>query len=95
MTHCNTLTRQGGKATPLELVVKVVVICAIGAAAVLLANGAANTGDRTTKLPVSSAHAAGTDATRQALPSSAQAKSWDPVQYAPDDFEPLPGQIEY
>jgi hypothetical protein len=28
------------------------------------------------------------------LPTSAQAKSWDKVEYSEHDFDPLPGQIE-
>jgi hypothetical protein len=94
MTNFNTLTRQGGKATPLGLVVKVVVICAIGAAVALLATSVARTGDRLAKVPLPSAHAEGTAATPQVLPSSAQAKTWDRVLYGPDDWISEPGQIE-
>jgi len=33
-------------------------------------------------------------APHEALPSSAQAKTWDKVEYGEHDFDPLPGQIE-
>jgi hypothetical protein len=93
MTNFNTLTRQGGKATPLGLVVKVVAICVFGAVVALLATSAAKTGGQFAKLPVSSAHAETVPAS-QALPSSAQAKTWDRVLYGPDDWITEPGQIE-
>lgn len=32
--------------------------------------------------------------TTQILPTSAQLGEWDKVEYAPGDFDPLPGQIE-
>jgi hypothetical protein len=92
MTNFNTLSRQGGKATPLGLVVKVVAVCAVGSLVALVATSVAKNRDQLAKLPLASAHAAGTPPAP--LPSSAQAKSWDPVQYAPDDFKPRPGQIE-
>jgi hypothetical protein len=94
MTPFDTFTRQGGKATASGLVFKVVVIFAVGAVTVLLATSVARTGDHLAKLPVTSVYAKDPDSTPKPLPSSAQAKSWDPVQYAPDDFDPMPGQIE-
>lgn len=94
MTHFNTLTHQGGKATPLGLVVKLVVIFAIGAVVVLLATSAAKPGDRLAQVPMPSAHAEGTASPAQILPSSAQAKTWDRVLYGPDDWISEPGQIE-
>jgi hypothetical protein len=32
--------------------------------------------------------------TLEILPTSAQAKSWDKVEYGEHDFDPLPGQID-
>jgi hypothetical protein len=94
MTQFDTFTRQDGKATASGLVFKVVAIFAVGAVAVLLATSVAKTSDHLAKLPVTSAYAKDPDSTPKPLPSSAQAKSWDPVQYAPDDFDPRPGQID-
>jgi len=31
---------------------------------------------------------------QETLPTSAQAKTWDKVEYGEHDFDPLPGQIE-
>lgn len=95
MNYSNNVTRQGGKATSLALVLKLVVICTVGAVVALLATSAAKNSDQLAKLPMSSAHAEGPDSTSRALPSSAQAKTWDHVEYGPDDWAARPGQIEY
>lgn len=95
MTDSNSFTRQGGKATPLRLVVKLVMIGVAGAAVVLLATSVAQTGDAAEEIPVSAARAGDTDPKPQQPAALPQArKSWDPVQYGPKDFEPKAGKIE-
>jgi len=46
--------------------------------------------------PTASASTLGPDqpSPEEILPTSAQAKTWDEVQYGAHDFDPLPGQFE-
>jgi len=90
----NSRADQTGRTDPLGLAVTVIGLCAVGIALLIVPQ------DKTEPTPalldsaISSAVAATPEATSQNLPSSAQAKSWDHVEYLPGDWDPAPGTIE-
>jgi len=65
------------------------------ALAIVAGNLPARTGQALLNLVAPSAQAAeGTPRPEPVLPTSAQAKTWDKVEYGEHDFDPLPGQIQ-
>lgn len=71
------------------------VICALGAALIIVAEDPLKSGQAVIEAAMPSAEAGSPESTPRPLPSSAQAKSWDHVTYGPNDFEPASGTIEY
>lgn len=90
----NAGAAQTGRTDPLSLAVTVIGVCAIGIALMIVPQ------ERTEPTPalldsaISSAVAATPEPASQNLPSSAQARSWDHVEYVPGDWDPAPGTIE-
>ena len=66
------------------------------ALAIVVGNLPARTGQALLDLVAPSAQAAeaSSEPKREILPSSAQAKTWDKVEYGEHDFDPQPGQIQ-
>jgi hypothetical protein len=72
---------------------------AVASLAIVVANKPAETGQALMNFvsPVAQASALPSDQSSTSeivLPTSAQAKSWDKVEYTEHDFDPLPGQID-
>jgi hypothetical protein len=72
---------------------------AVASLAIVVANKPAETGQALMNFvtPVAQASALPPEQSSTSeivLPTSAQAKSWDKVEYTEHDFDPLPGQID-
>jgi len=85
---------QTGRVDPLNLIVTIIGFCAVGFALMFVPDERTEPTAALFESAIPSAVAAAPERPAQDLPSSAQAKTWDHVEYLPGDWTPAPGTIE-